>query len=65
MSSVLRLVRRVAALATVSVLAWAAPALADPCEGRLPAAGQEFSGVVRYVGDGDGLCVGPERRPDL
>ncbi|MCW1432119.1 thermonuclease family protein [Novosphingobium sp. JCM 18896] len=44
--------------------AWASPALADPCEGALPSAGMTFSGVVRYVGDGDGLCVGPAGRPD-
>jgi len=43
---------------------WASPALADPCEGALPAEGTGFSGVVRYVGDGDGLCVGPAGRPD-
>ena len=44
--------------------AWSAPALADPCEGALPAKGTTFPGVVRYVGDGDGLCVGPAGRPD-
>lgn len=44
--------------------AWASPALADPCEGPLPAMGATFSGVVRYVGDGDGLCVGPAGRPE-
>lgn len=34
-------------------------ALADPCEGRLPQSpGQSFTGVVRYVGDGDSLCLG-------
>ncbi|WP_374598852.1 thermonuclease family protein [Brevundimonas sp.] len=39
-------------------------ALADPCEGRLPyRAGETFSGVVRYVGDGDGLCIGPSTDP--
>ena len=44
------------------------PALAhaDPCEGRLPdRAGETFSGVVRYVGDGDS-CVwvpAPIRQP--
>jgi len=43
---------------------WSAPALADPCEGALPAKGTTFAGVVRYVGDGDGLCVGPAGRPD-
>ena len=38
-----------------------APAVAhaDPCEGRLPdRAGAAFSGLVRYIGDGDSLCVG-------
>lgn len=41
-----------------------AVARADPCEGRLPdRAGQSFSGVVRYVGDGDSLCVGPDADP--
>lgn len=35
-------------------------ASADPCEAELPTrAGSEFSGVVRYVGDGDSICVGP------
>ena len=42
----------------------APPAKADPCQGALPSAGTEFSGIVRYVGDGDGLCVGPAARPD-
>ncbi|MFB0872592.1 MULTISPECIES: thermonuclease family protein [unclassified Sphingobium] len=53
-------------IAAASVLAcgWSAPALADPCEGALPAKGTTFAGVVRYVGDGDGLCVGPAGRPD-
>lgn len=43
-----------------------APAVAhaDPCEGRLPArAGETFSGLVRYIGDGDSLCVGPSSDP--
>ncbi len=43
---------------------WAAPALADPCKGPLPVRNTSFEGVVRYVGDGDGLCVGPAGRPD-
>lgn len=42
----------------------ATPALADPCEGKLPSRGASFAGVVRYVGDGDGLCIGPAGRPD-
>lgn len=38
--------------------------LADPCEGRLPSRpGETFSGLVRYVGDGDGLCIGPSADP--
>lgn len=37
---------------------------ADPCEGRLPTrAGETFSGIVRYVGDDDSLCVGPSIDP--
>ena len=39
-------------------------AMADPCEGRLPSrAGETFAGLVRYVGDGDGLCIGPSADP--
>lgn len=52
------------AAASFLVCAWSAPALADPCEGALPAKGTTFVGVVRYVGDGDGLCVGPAGHPD-
>lgn len=48
----------------LAACAWSAPALADPCEGALPAKGTTFTGIVRYVGDGDGLCVGPAGRPD-
>jgi endonuclease YncB( thermonuclease family) len=41
-----------------------AVARADPCEGRLPArAGETFSGLVRYIGDGDSLCIGPSNDP--
>lgn len=39
-------------------------ALADPCEGALPRrAGQAFGGEVRYIGDGDSLCVGASSDP--
>ncbi|MBI1405685.1 MAG: nuclease [Caulobacter sp.] len=49
----------------------ASPALADPCKaisdsGRLPPwlkPGTAFSGTVRYVGDGDSLCVGASPDP--
>lgn len=42
-----------------AIAAFPAVAHADPCEGRLPRhAGEQFSGIVRYVGDGDSLCVG-------
>lgn len=51
------------ALAAVPMLA-ATSALADPCTADLPVPGTRFSGVVRYVGDGDSLCVGPAGRPD-
>lgn len=33
-------------------------ALADPCTAPLPQPGTSFSGRVRYVGDGDSICVG-------
>jgi endonuclease YncB( thermonuclease family) len=49
---------------TVIVLCMPALALADPCEAPLPQrAGETFSGTVRYVGDGDGLCVGNSSDP--
>lgn len=41
-----------------------AVAYADPCEGRLPSrSGETFSGLVRYIGDGDSLCLGPTNDP--
>jgi endonuclease YncB( thermonuclease family) len=40
-------------------------AQADPCEGRLPTRhGETFTGTVRYVGDGDSLCVGQTSNPN-
>lgn len=51
-------------LIVAGLLAAPTAALADPCEGRLPSrAGEAFSGRVRYIGDGDSLCVGPSRDP--
>lgn len=41
----------------------AGDALADPCEAPLPEPGQTFAGQVRYVGDGDSLCVGTSSNP--
>jgi endonuclease YncB( thermonuclease family) len=38
-------------------------ALADPCEAQLPSSGTSFSGTVRYVGDGDSMCVGANSSP--
>lgn len=57
--------RAAATIAAIVASFWSVTAAADPCEGALPAFGTRFTGVVRYVGDGDGLCVGPPRRPDL
>lgn len=51
-------------LPALLILGSAEPAFADPCTAPLPAKGTTFSGVVRYVGDGDSLCVGPPGRPD-
>ena len=45
--------------AALPAVAWA-----DPCEGPLPRrAGETFSGQVRYIGDGDSLCVGNSSDP--
>ncbi len=51
--------------------AWAPATLADPCKaipdkGPAPAwikPGARFSGVVRYIVDGDGLCIGKTADP--
>lgn len=51
-------------IAGTFMLAVPAMAHADPCTGPLPQHGTQFGGVARYVGDGDGLCVGPKDRPD-
>ena len=40
-----------------------ATAWADPCVAPLPKPGTVFSGPVRYVGDGDSLCVGRTADP--
>lgn len=53
-----------ALLLVAAVIAAPSFARADPCAGALPRrAGETFSGAVRYVGDGDGLCVGPSDDP--
>lgn len=39
------------------------PALADPCVAPLPGPATTFSGVVRYIGDGDSLCVSRSSDP--
>ncbi len=44
-------------------LAGTVVASADPCEGKLPGPGTAFEGQVRYVGDGDSLCVGNSSDP--
>ena len=51
-------------LAAIFVAALPTLAWADPCEGPLPhRAGETFSGRVRYIGDGDSLCVGNSSDP--
>jgi len=55
---------RLGVSAAVTVLFIGAPALADPCTAPLPSRdGEVFSGLVLYVGDGDGLCIGPTSNP--
>lgn len=51
-------------LITAGLLLAPAVARADPCKGRLPGrAGEPFAGLVRYVGDGDSLCLGNTTEP--
>lgn len=50
-------------LAVLAALLFAGPVMADPCEAPLPAKGESFSGVVRYVGDADSLCLGNSSDP--
>lgn len=51
-------------IASTALALWAAPAFADPCEGKLPTkTGAAFAGTVRYVVDGDGFCVGKSDDP--
>jgi hypothetical protein len=52
--------RLLGALPFLALAAIAAPALADPCEAPVNRfrAGQTFAGEVRYVGDGDSICIG-------
>lgn len=51
----------------VALTAWAfaaGAASADPCTAPLPShSGDRFAGTVRYVGDGDSLCVGASSNP--
>ncbi|WP_353204713.1 nuclease [Sphingomonas sp.] len=56
--------RNVLIIAALAAAGFAAPARADPCESALPSReGTVFSGTVRYVGDGDSLCVGRTGNP--
>ena len=56
---------RIILATTLLSLTAATMARADPCEGRLPARhGETFAGTVRYVGDGDSLCVGRTSNPN-
>lgn len=48
----------------MALVAFPSVAHADPCTAPLPARGTVFNGVVRYVGDGDSLCIGPKGKPD-
>lgn len=52
-------------LGVLIVLAASSVAKADPCEAPVQGyrPGEAFDGVVRYVGDGDGLCIGRSADP--
>lgn len=51
--------------AGVAALGLASSAMADPCTAPVTgyAPGATIAGLVRYVGDGDSLCVGPSADP--
>lgn len=53
------------ALATITALAMATPALADPCNAPVSGyrEGQVITGPVVYAGDGDSLCLMLGRDP--
>jgi micrococcal nuclease len=54
------------AFALAAGSAWADPCKAIPDRGPPPAwikPGEEFSGLVRYVGDGDSICIGSTADP--
>jgi hypothetical protein len=56
---------RIILATTLLSLTAATVAHADPCEGRLQTLhGETFAGTVRYVGDGDSLCVGRTSNPN-
>lgn len=55
--------RTIFSVLTILMLAQSG-ALADPCTAPLPKAGTPFNGTVRYVGDGDSLCVGQSNSPN-
>jgi endonuclease YncB( thermonuclease family) len=60
-----QIMRRILLATAIISLASPLVARADPCEGRLPSRhGETFSGTVRYVGDGDSLCVGRTSNPN-
>lgn len=52
------------AIGVLALIALGGAAFADPCEAELPTkAGTVFSGTVKYVVDGDGICVGAGNDP--
>lgn len=51
-------------IAAFAVVFGGGQAWADPCEAPPPGReGAHFSGTVRYIGDGDSLCVGTSNNP--
>jgi len=57
-------ISKTAALAFGAAVCLAADAAhADPCRAPLPRHDTRFEGLVRYIGDGDSLCVGPTADP--
>jgi micrococcal nuclease len=55
--------KRYGAIFAVIVTLAPVSAAADPCTAKLPKPRTAFMGTVRYVGDGDSLCVGNSTNP--
>ncbi len=55
--------RPISLLAIVFAIFFPTAVLADPCKGPAPASGTAIAGTVRYISDGNRICVGASGNP--